>query len=139
MYDDLVKRLRELHPEEFGNKWDFAFACQQAMHEAADAIEELSKRYLAAAIDNTNLTGYLAEEYAKHQWVSVTERLPELGVSVFTYCPAIRNIEIQSLEKRVGNLHWENQHGDWQDLEAVDLWMPLPPLPPLPQPPEGET
>lgn len=41
MYEELVKRLRELHPEEFGNAWDFAFACQQAMHEAADAIEEL--------------------------------------------------------------------------------------------------
>lgn len=43
MYDELVKRLRELHPEEFGDAWDFAFACQQAMHEAADAIEELQK------------------------------------------------------------------------------------------------
>lgn len=40
-YDELVKRLRELHPEEFGDAWDFAFACQQAMHEAADAIEFL--------------------------------------------------------------------------------------------------
>ena len=38
MYDELMKRLRELHPEEFGNEWDFAFACQQIMHEAADAI-----------------------------------------------------------------------------------------------------
>lgn len=43
-YDELIKRLREIHPEEFGDKWDFAFACQQAMHEAADAIEKLSKR-----------------------------------------------------------------------------------------------
>ena len=42
MYDELIKRLRELHPEEFTNAWDFAFACQQAMREAADAIEELS-------------------------------------------------------------------------------------------------
>ena len=41
--DELVKRLRELHPEEFGDAWDFAFACQQAMHEAADAIEELMR------------------------------------------------------------------------------------------------
>lgn len=43
-YDELIKRLREIHPEEFGDKWDFAFACQQAMHEAADAIEELSAK-----------------------------------------------------------------------------------------------
>lgn len=44
MYEDLVKRLRELHPEEFGDAWDFAFACQQAMHEAADAIEYLMRK-----------------------------------------------------------------------------------------------
>lgn len=42
MYEELIKRLREIHPEEFGDAWDFAFACQQAMHEAADAIEELA-------------------------------------------------------------------------------------------------
>ena len=41
MYEELIKRLIELHPEEFGDAWDFAFACQRAMHEAADAIEEL--------------------------------------------------------------------------------------------------
>lgn len=41
MYDELIKRLREIHPEEFGDAWDFAFACQRVMHEAADAIEEL--------------------------------------------------------------------------------------------------
>jgi hypothetical protein len=42
-YNELIKRLREAHPEEFGDAWDFAFACQQVMHEAADAIEELMK------------------------------------------------------------------------------------------------
>ena len=60
MHQDLVKRLRELHPEEFGDAWDFAFACQQTMHEAADAIEELSKP----------------------RWISVEERLPELCQNV---------------------------------------------------------
>ena len=43
MYDELIKRLREIHPEDFGNYWVFAFACQLTMNEAADAIEELSK------------------------------------------------------------------------------------------------
>lgn len=42
MYSELIKRLREIHPEEFGDAWDFAFACQHAMHEAADVIEALS-------------------------------------------------------------------------------------------------
>ena len=39
--EELIKRLRELHPEEFGDAWDFAFACQRDMREAADAIEAL--------------------------------------------------------------------------------------------------
>ena len=38
MYEALVKRLRELPPE------SFTFEIMGAMHEAADAIEELSKK-----------------------------------------------------------------------------------------------
>ena len=48
MYDELVKRLRGIHPEEYDDEWEFAYDCQRAMNEAADAIEELSK--LADAI-----------------------------------------------------------------------------------------
>ena len=58
MYDELVKRLREIHPEEFGDKWDFAFDCQQIMNEAADAIEELSARQ-------------------EPKWIPVAEKLPK--------------------------------------------------------------
>ena len=124
MYDDLVKRLREIHPEEFGDAWDFAFACQQAMCEAADAMEDMNRTMDTLEADNDSLCEQLDDMNEK--WIPVTERLPALGVSVLTYCPAILYIEIQSLKKHVGNLHWENHHGDWQDWEAVDLWMPLP-------------
>lgn len=67
-YKELVKRLREIHPEEFKYAWVFAFACQQAMHEAADAIEEL-----IAALTASN------EVIAKSRpkWIPVTERIPE--------------------------------------------------------------
>ena len=41
MYEELIQRLREIHPEEFGNYYGFAYACQQVMHEAANAIEKL--------------------------------------------------------------------------------------------------
>ena len=44
MYNELIKRLKEIHPEEFGDIWDFASACLLTMHEAADVIEELSAR-----------------------------------------------------------------------------------------------
>ena len=137
MYDDLVKRLRELHPEEFGNKWDFAFACQQAMHEAADAIEELSKRYLAAAIDNTNLTGYLAEEYAKHQWVSVTERLPEVGKNVLVFAYG-NEITIGRMKRQTENGYhvFIICHGIARELARpgrITHWMPLPSAPESPK------
>ena len=126
MHDDLVKRLR--NAAQWADKG--LVITPSVCLEAADAIEELSKAQAQWIEQERNV---LLKSIPK--WIPVTERLPELGVSVFTYCPAIRNIEIQSLEKHVGNLHWENQHGDWQDLEAVDLWMPLPPLP---EPPKEE-
>lgn len=79
MYDDLVKRLREIHPEEFGDAWDFAFACQQAMREAAAAIEALSK----LALDEHNRTAVAAWE---RRWIPVSERLPEIDVHVLLSC-----------------------------------------------------
>ena len=46
-------------------------------------------------VDNVNLTGWLAEEHAKHLWIPVTERLPEDHVSVLT-CDGIGNVHIFS-------------------------------------------
>ena len=71
MYEKLIIRLREIRPEEFGDAWDFAFACQQAMHEAADAIEELSKKRESAC------WGCKCEKIEPSRWIPVTERLPE--------------------------------------------------------------
>ena len=71
--EELVKRLREIHPEEFGDAWDFAFACQQAMHEAADAIEELQ----AQLMYSNDAAKAIAEKVPK--WIPVTERLPMRG------------------------------------------------------------
>ena len=61
MYDELVKRLRKLHPEEFGDAWDFAFACQQAMHQAADAIEKLSRLQNASNWNSVEKDGLPSE------------------------------------------------------------------------------
>lgn len=49
MYEELIKRLREIHPEEFGNHWDFAFACQQAMIDAA-IQREIDRKVTRAAM-----------------------------------------------------------------------------------------
>ena len=44
MYEGLVNRLRTISPEEYGNPLDFAYGAQQALCEAADAIEELLQK-----------------------------------------------------------------------------------------------
>ena len=77
MYDELVKRLREIHPEEFGDAWDFAFACQQAMHEAADAIEELTA--YVQQIEELRKDGYYLQKTKMMTYgqATMTQPLPE--------------------------------------------------------------
>ena len=42
MYEELIKRLREIVP------WECFLTCKNTMHEAADAIEELQERVAAS-------------------------------------------------------------------------------------------
>lgn len=44
MYEELVKRLQTMHPEEYDNLMDFAYGAQQAMCEAAEAVEEMANK-----------------------------------------------------------------------------------------------
>ena len=74
MYDDLIKRLREIHPEEFGDAWDFAFACQQAMHEAADVIEELSA--YVRQIEELRKDGYYLQKTKMMTYGQTTMTMP---------------------------------------------------------------
>lgn len=69
MHEELVKRLRN------AAQWSDQglVITPNLLLDAADAIEELSKKYLSSEADNTNLTGWLAEEHAKHLWIPVTE------------------------------------------------------------------
>lgn len=63
-------------------------------------------------------------------WTSVSEGLPDLSVEVLTYTESADLIEIQTREVNVeGEYHWENQHGDCQDEQAVTKWRPLPKRP----------
>lgn len=58
------------------------------------------------------------------EWIPVSERLPEFSKEVLT-CGIGGFIEIQSLEDSYDG-YWENQNGDWTDLDEVVAWMPLP-------------
>jgi hypothetical protein len=74
--NELVKRLREIHPEEYDDEWEFAYDCQRAMNEAADAIEELQ-----AVVDGLKAqTNMVFEETEgrtvikfEPKWIPVTE------------------------------------------------------------------
>lgn len=63
---------------------------------------------------------------AEPKWVSCSERLPDYEEDVLTCYATAGIIEIQCLKRHIGNDHWENSHGDWQDLVGVVAWMPLP-------------
>lgn len=124
MYDDLVKRLRAAAimsealsiflPHSEGS------AVAKLYNEAADAIEELSKR-VDESIPKDDAEIIIAE-VAKPRWIPVTERLPDAGKRVLCYCRA--NIyEVMKM--------WTD--GDWvYDMNHVYMhsfvthWMPLP-------------
>lgn len=129
MYDELVKRLRSeavYLPEKFSKNAELL----DVLMKAADAIEELSKKYLASEVDNTNLTGWLAEEHAKHLWIPVTERLPEEGIFVLV-CNDDVHMMIAKYETETYEWYYKYTNYDfdiWDNEEQgpVCYWMPLP-------------
>lgn len=132
MYEELVKELRD-NGEEFRKLPLMGFICKQLL-QAADAIEELSKKYLASEVDNTNLTGWLAEEHAKNRWIPVTERLPKYGTTVLVY-GSQGGIYTARYER--ARAEWDRD--SWWKLNSKSHicnpthWMPLP------EPPKEET
>ena len=132
MYDELVKELRD--SAEWADRLALLMgraegdAHAPVMRKAADAIEKLSKKYLASEVDNTNLTGWLAEEHAKQLWIPVTERLPDRRKWVLCRCQAgITDV------LRYENAEWYHDPTHVYFFEFVTHWMPLP------TPPKEET
>lgn len=130
MYDELIDELRlesvNMH---------YAKADCELFAKAADAIEELSKKYLASEVDNINLTGWLAEEHAKHLWIPVTERLPTIDqeVIVLAYGNMMRIWNLHRLDPETADVCWECEDGTLDDVCVVTHWMPLP------EPPKEES
>lgn len=132
MHEDLVNRLRELHPEEFSNSWwDFAFACQQAMHEAADAIEELSA---IREEQKAQIIAMAAED--KPRWIPVTERKPKTD-----------DIVIVAIHDDSGDTPYDVTNvGFYLDVFPLGIWVVedercnyVTHWMPLPEPPKEET
>ena len=110
MYDELIKRLRECTAEMNGEK--------TLWQQAADAIEDLQKQLQKSEVDNINLTGWLAEEHAKHLWIPVTERLPE-----------DRNMVLATVDGVVCIAFYGNYM--WEEVETYSIlypthWMSIP-------------
>lgn len=169
MYEELVKALRNCDE---GSKYccftcpeDCNGPCQEnLMKKAAEAIEELQKKYDGAVSDNKSLCRQIAElakerneAYSKGlleggiaqraedekwipQWISVTKRLPEDAYG----CLAIvwddnlytGNTFLNYYPEFVGygGGSWNDYNGDEIPFEVV-YWMKLPRIP---EPPKEE-
>lgn len=134
MYEELIKRLREIHPEEFGDAWDFAFACQQTMREAADAIEELSKledNGEATYEIMVRQTSYIEKLKQKiPNWIPVTETLPKKERKKYWVCTDTGyQCECRWTNNRFGigeSNEWGWSIADVPQYHKVVAWMFLP-------------
>lgn len=130
MCEALVKRLRGLPVE------SFTFEIMNAMHEAADAIEELQDRVAASEATIKRQSDIIKAKDrdlrraidAKPQWIPVAERLPKKMVLAHG-----RDGDIRSLEYSFTKKWWEDDDGYYCDTNYVTHWMPLP------EPPKEET
>lgn len=125
MYDELVKRLRDISNSDSNIKSNYIGL---TMIQAADAIEELSREYESIAA-SLNESVELVRKLRSPRWVSVTERLPGREW-VLCKCRA-KIYEVLSL--RDGYWYHDPQHQYMSGF--VTHWMPLPPAP---EPPKEE-
>ena len=90
---------------------------------APTIIEADEKGNMAKEVSDAKHDRLTAGTLGQTGWIPVTEKLPENGVEVLT-CGGSGYIEIQSFEET--HDCWENQNGDWCDIDYVVAWMPLP-------------
>ena len=120
MYEVLVKRLRGLPAE------SFTFEIMDALHEAANAIEELSRLHEA---QRQNLITLMNED-PEMEWIPVTERLPEVDKNVLVFACG-NEITIGRMKRQTENGYhvFIICHGIARELARpgrITHWMPLP-------------
>ena len=135
MYDELVKRLRELQTitehcdEQSCDECENRELCDKhdnktlsgTYKEAADAVEELQKLTDAQLDIIKQYQVYLN----KTRWIPVTERLPEAGERVLCYCRA--NIyEVMKMRTDGDWVHNDQVYDSAYMSGFVTHWMPLP-------------
>lgn len=116
MYDELIKDLRENHDKYFARDM-----------QAADAIEELSKKRDAAC------WGCKCNKIERNEWIPVTERLPEILHTVIISgrmkykweTDFFRFVDVATYTEG----EFFETFNDWyegQDEFEITHWMPLP-------------
>lgn len=130
MYDELAKRLRERSVFLFPHHGESRSYDADLMHEAADAIEELSMKLHGA---NAAIYGMgreierMVRTNAGNRWVSVDERLPEYEgfyITAFSKGDVGHNMYMKFAD---GSGKW---YQNSEDTGPVTYWMkyPRPPL-----------
>lgn len=120
MYERLIEKLRD---DTMWKNCEFDFIYSY-MHEAADAIEELSKKLFYAELSEAHtleIQKALLDSVKIPRWVPVEERLPEDGAEVLAWSQfgfAYVDLWIDGAWKIDGLVNGEN--------EVVTHWMPLP-------------
>lgn len=130
MHEELVGRLRELHPEEFGDAWSFAFACQQAMHEAADAIEELTTTCNTLNNNTMRLTS-IEEGLPEDEDIQYLICKKRIFGDGFLYCVANYAKDLHKVDKYdfppedIGGFYGCDDEWGYYKHFDVTYWMPL--------------
>ncbi len=126
MYDELVKNLRICSRCDFGQdcngctqKSDDAFCCDKLLHEAADAIEELSRENESLAKSVNEASEIL---HRRKRWIPMTERLPKKSGDYLVY-------SIGGTWKQVSNIEimfYDGERFFTSSFYCPIYWMPLP-------------
>jgi hypothetical protein len=56
-------------------------------------------------------------------WISVKDKLPDLGTPVLVYC------EAEPIDKYHVDVRYKNSRGEYWDFGGASHWQPLPPPP----------
>ncbi len=126
MYDELIRSLRCCADNPC---YDCKFrgiymdSCVDTLKtEAADAIEELSRKYIEERNAAVELTGELA---SKPRWISVEDDLPEVFKHVLVNIPGMSPFPTVQDAFREKNGMWYS-NGFRYGADEITHWMPLP-------------
>jgi hypothetical protein len=97
-----------------------------ALHPAVRGCEVVE--FHLHATSARSMVDQITDAFAKHQWISVDDRLPEVGQPVLVYDEEVRSVLVAELYvgSVTGCLGWTS---DALSVASPSHWMPLPEVP----------